>query len=279
MKKMKKALSLLTVLTLVLASCVMLPACGEQLTPEQKFDAANANLKAADDVSLKNAVISAEIDMGGQTMEIPIDLNVDVINDKDDPLNTQMAMDMNANLFGQSMEIHMYLKDKTMYTDSSGTKTKTPLDDESMKQLQEYLAKNSDKDASIAEYVTESKEEDGVVTLKLDGAKMIKDAMSKVDEEQIDSDQIKTIEQTIDKIGLKTITCKATIEDENFKDLQYSTTLNIDPALMGMTADTTGETTDKMKIKIKVKFGEIKTNSGLKIEFPDFSDYKEAAAE
>ena len=98
--------------------------------------------------------------------------------------------------------------------------------------------------------------------------------MSKLSEEDIDNEQLKQIEDAIEQMGLKTITAKATIEDENFKDLQYSTTLNVDPALLGMGADTSSNTTDKVKIKVTIKFGEIKTNTGLKIDFPDLSDYK-----
>ena len=274
MGKTRKIVSLLVVMTMVFASAAFLSACGESVTPEQKYDAANKNLKNAEDVSLEDGTITASIDMGGQTMDVNMDMDAKYINDKEDPMNMQMAMNLSAKLFGESIDMHMYMKDKTMYTDSNGTKTKTPMDEESMKQLEKYITENADKDMSIADYVTESSEEDGVVTLKLDGQKVIKEAISKLDEEDVDNEQLKQIEKTIEQLGLKTITAKATIEDENFKDLQYSTTLNVDPALLGMGADTSGNTTDKVKIKVTIKFGEIKTNTGLKIDFPDLSDYK-----
>lgn len=274
MKKAKKIFGMLAAFAMVFAYCTVLTGCGDELTPEEKYDAAQKNLRSADDISLKDGAITAKVDMGGQSMEIKMDVDADIINDKDDPMNMQMAMNAKTSLFGQSADMHMYMKDKTTYTDTNGTKTKAPMDEESIKQIQKYI-NNGGGDVSIAEYVTESSEEDGVVTLKLDAEKMVKDALGKLDEADADSEQIKEAEKAIAQTGLKTITAKAKIEGEEFKDLEYSTTLDIDPALLGMGADTTPQTTDRMKIDITVRFGEIKTNTGLKIDFPDFSDYKE----
>lgn len=272
MKTARKIICVLAALAMVMATGVLLSGCGEEMTPEQKYDAAAKALKDAEDVSLKDGEISVDLDVSGQPFTIKMDVDAEYINNADDPLDTQMAMNMSANLFGQALDMHMYMKDKTMYMDSNGTKTKTPLDGESQKALKEYIEKSAGSEISIADYVTESAEEDGVITLKLDGKKMISDAMAKLGEEDVDEDQMKTIEEQIDKIGLKTITAKATIEDGNFKNLRYSTTLNLDPALLG-----TGSSDEPMKVKVKIKFDTIKTNTGLKIDFPDFSDYKEAA--
>lgn len=272
MKTARKIICVLAALATVMATGVLLSGCGEEMTPEQKYDAAMKNLKEAEDVSLKDGAVSMDIDVSGQTITVTMDTEAEYINNADDPLDMQMAMKMSAKLFGESMNVNMYMKDKTMYMDSNGTKTKTPLDAESSKALKEYIEKSAGQEVSVADYVTESAEEDGVITLKLDGKKMISDAMAKMGEENIDADQLKQIEESIDKIGLKTITTKAAIEDGNLKSLQYSTTLNLDPALLG-----TGSSDEPMKVKVKIKFDTIKTNTGLKIDFPDFSDYQEAA--
>ena len=271
----KKILSIVLALAMVLGLAAVMTGCGDD--PVEAYNKAAANMSAADDIQMQGTM-KAKIDMQGQSQEITMNLDTTIIKSTtDDPADMQAAMEFSYSMMGQSLSAKMYIKDKTVYTESNGTKTKSEL----TKEATDAINQLTGSDQKIDDYVKDSKSDGDDVILTLDSKKYLTDLISKLGnlsssgDSTVDMDQIKS---TLDQIDMKDITITATIKDENFTAMKVKLPIEIDMSAFtsmmtggAASGDTSGQ---KMSMDIDVNMDPIKVNSGAKIDFPDFSDYK-----
>jgi len=247
-----------------------LAGCGE--TPVEMFNKANENMSAAKDVSIEST-FNADVESSGVTFTVSGKLNAQYIKNSEKPLESQVAMFGNIEMMDQKSKVKMYMTDEKMYMNAGGSKTYTDI---SKSMSDEYMQSLLDLGTSekIDDYVTDSSSDGDNITLTIDGSKylesLIKKAEKNADDSVSDKD-MKSVKSLLKDSGFSKMKIEATIKDDNFTSLKYSCDFTLDlGTLMGTT------TSEKTPVKFEFDCKKIKINDGIKIDFPDFKDYKKA---
>ena len=285
--KARKILSILVVMIMALSVSFALSGCGDD--PLDTFKKASENMEKAKDSSFDgSATLNMTVpDMTGgdkkQKIDITADFDASVIKgEDDDPLNYQMAATLDVDLsklFGALMgdsgktTLKMWMKDKTMYMEVDGEKTKSKLDDKTMEQIRKIVEDSGAM--KIDDYVKDSEQDGDKLKFTLDTKKMMDDAMKKTDE--LGGDTAKQYKEMMKNAELKDTTLEATVKDEKFTSLKYTIPMSMDMgAMYGATASAGGDSS-KMEMEIVLDIKNIQVDTGKSIEFPNFKDFKEDA--
>jgi hypothetical protein len=261
--KTKKIMGIVLAMIMACAAAFALAGCGDDVDPVELFKKASDNLSAASDLSF-DGKLGMEMKAEGQEISMSIDMDGQYIKSTtDDPIDMQMKMHMLMNMLGQKNEMTMYVKDGYTYTDDGTNKTKAKFTKDSAEQMKKLM----DTKFEMDKYVTESSMEDDVVKLTIDGKKMMKDAMKKLQDNVGDTGNatIDSYTQMFEKAGIDKVTVEAGIKDENFTSFKMAIPMTID----------TGTGT-KYDADVDIDFSKIEVNTGAKeVEIPDADKYKE----
>lgn len=170
-------------------------------------------------------------------------------------------------MLGQNIDMKMYVKDKTVYGESDGTKTKNALDDESTKQINSML--DSFKGFEIGDYVKESKMEGDKLIFTVDSKKLI-EAMTKKAEGSDETAMMGQIFEGMKDADIGDTQFEATVKDGNFTSQKFTMPIKMD--MGALTGDSSSD--QKMEGEMVYDIKNIKINTGKEIEFPDFKDFK-----
>ena len=128
MKSHKKLFSFVLVFALILSTVVLFNGCGGESAKEM-FNKASKNMEKAKSVKIKDAKLSAKMNLGEQKQEYNVDMNIHYIKSKtDDPRDFQLAGDLALSGIGQSKKLAFYIKDQMAYTDDNLKKEKAKLE-------------------------------------------------------------------------------------------------------------------------------------------------------
>ncbi|MDO4859989.1 MAG: hypothetical protein Q4A48_03080 [Bacillota bacterium] len=274
----RKVFSIALAFIMAFAIAAVMTGCGDEADPVETYNKASENMKAAGDVQM-TGTLTAKIEAEGQSMDMTADMDMTMIKSTtDDPADLQLHLDMDAEMMGQDAKTEMWVKDKTQYTvDGNGNKTRSEFGKDAGKNFEQLF----NMDQKIDDYVKDSKQDGDTVTLTLDSKKYLVDMFAKLgnignDASNIDIAQIK---KTLDSLDIGDMTITATIEDGNFTSMKSNIPMEID--MSEFISLTSGGTTDggakagqKLKMNIDLDLDPIKVDSGAKIDFPDFSDFK-----
>ena len=285
--KARKILSILVVMIMALSMSFALSGCGDD--PLDTFKKASENMEKAKDTSFDGSITlnMTMPDMTGGNKEQKIDLTADfeasvIKAADDDPLNYQMAAKLDVDLsklFGSLMgdsgntTIKMWMKDKTMYAEAEGQKTKTKLDDKTMEQVRKIVEDSGAM--KIDDYIKDSEQDGDNLKFTLDTKKMMDDAMKKT--EDLGGDTAKQYKEMMKNAELKDTTLEATVKDEKFTSLKYIIPMSMDMGALYGGAAGTGDDSSKMDMELTLDIKNIETDTGKTIDFPDFKDFKEDA--
>lgn len=266
MKSHKKLFSFVLVFALILSTVVLFNGCGGESAKEM-FNKASKNMEKAKSVKIKDAKLSAKMNLGEQKQEYNVDMNIHYIKSKtDDPRDFQLAGDLALSGIGQSKKLAFYIKDQMAYTDDNLKKEKAKLE---LKKEDIEKALKFRGDTKIDDYVKKDEKDEDKVKLTIDGKKYLKDVFKKLGETTSQKQpQFATLEKQIDQMGIDEIELEATIKNDNFTSFKYTIPMEMNPP--GMQAGS-----KKAKIDITVDLKEISIDSDEEISFPDFKDFKE----
>ena len=269
MRKQRKIVSLLLVLAMILTT-----GCGED--PIETFKKAMDNLNKAENMTLEGEG-KMTMSISGQNMEMDLGFSGDYVKSTtDDPCDLQLAFDVNYAMMGQKAEMKLYVKDKTVYAEGNGAKTKTKLDKDGLEQLRSFAdEKNS---IPVEKYVKESSQDGDKLKLKLDTEKFIADFMKKYSgifnsgaTPSAGTFDAKSFQEQIKNAGLEDMELDATVKDENFTSMKYSLPFKMDGAAYG--------TTQKIEGDLVFDLSKISINNDIKeITIPDEKSFKEATS-
>ncbi len=264
--KNRKIISILLALTMVFATAAIMAGCGGGEDPLEVYKEAAKNMENAKDMSF-DSDMNYKITYDKQDMEIKMGMKADYIKSTtDDEKDFQLKADVNMEMLGQNMDIKMYVKDKTMYMESDGTKTKQALDADAQKQVNSML--DSFKGFDISDYVKESKMEGDKLIFTVDSKKLV-EAMTKKAEGSEDVG-LGQIFEGLKGADIGDTTFEATVKDGNITSQKLTMPIKLD---MGAA---TGDSSNSQKMEGEMVYDikDIKINTGKEIEFPDFKDYK-----
>ena len=284
--KTRKILSILVVMIMAMSMSFALSGCGDD--PLDTFNKASENMEKAKDTSFDGSVTlnMTMPDMTGGNKEQKIDLTADfeasvIKATDDDPMNYQMAAKLDVDLsklFGSLMgdsgktTINMWMKDKTMYAEVEGEKTKTKLDDKTMDQILKIVEDSGTM--KIDDYIKDSEQDGDKLIFTLDTKKMMDNAMKETGE--LGGDSLKQYKEMMKNSEMKDTTLEATVKDEKFTSMKYQIPMSMDMgAMYGLSAGA-GDDSSKMDMEIIFDIKNIETDTGKSIEFPDFKDFKES---
>lgn len=282
---------LVAILTVILA--LTMTSCGKS-DAVANYQKALDNLNKAGEMS---ADISLDAKVSMQGMEIPIKADMTVaytgFNDKENPLNGEMALTGSMTLMGETTDVKAYIKDKKIYIDSNGTKEYAEFSD--IDGLEKQLKETVKKDASLKideDYVKEANVDGDKTTLEFDGQKLftekivneiikkeLKESLAEETGVTLTDDAIEELGKIITVNSLKTT---ATIKDDNFTSNELSTNVKVDVAKTAeLAGKTTGEEVSNIEslkdveatFEMTIKLDNIKTKD-VKVEIPDVSSYK-----
>ncbi|MBQ9179327.1 MAG: hypothetical protein IJ132_00830, partial [Firmicutes bacterium] len=132
--KNRKIISIILALTMVFATAAIMAGCGGGEDPLEVYKEAAKNMENAKDMSF-DTDMNYKMTYDKQDIEVKRGMKADYITSTtDDEKDFQLKADINMEMLGQNIDMKMYVKDKTMYMESDGTKTKQALDDDSQKQ-------------------------------------------------------------------------------------------------------------------------------------------------
>lgn len=261
--KTKKIIGIVLAMIMACAAAFALAGCGDDVDPVELFKKASDNLSAASDFSF-DGKLGMNMKAEGQEMTMSVDMDGQYIKSTtDDPLDMQMKMHMLMNMFGQKTEMTMYVKDGYSYMDDGTNKIKTKFTKDSAEQFTKFM----DTKFEMDKYVTESSMDGDVVKLTIDGKKMMKDVMKKIQDSIGDTGNttIDSYTQMFEKAGIDKITVEATIKDENFTSFKMTIPMTID----------TGTGTS-YNADVDIDFSKIEVNTGAKeVDIPNADQYKE----
>ena len=271
MKKQRKIISILLAFVMVLATGAIMAGCGEDdVDPVKLFDKASENMGKADTCSFDADLVMSS-DLGQQSMDIKIGMDLDYIKpSKDDASDMQVFAKIQMALMGQNVQAEMYIKDGFAYTNTEGQKIKTPLPKESFKEINKMF---DDKDTiKIDKFVKESSMDGDKIKLKLDGQKFIEAFMKKYSN-LLNSGNSSSLNMAngfadqIKKSGIETVDIEATVKDENFTSLKCDIPMEMDGSAYGQKEPIKSDITlDLKSIEVNKDLGEIKV--------PDADQYK-----
>ena len=282
MKISKNRSALVVLIVMTVSVALAFSACGKkEKSALEIFKAASKNIQNAKDAKIEGGKMTAALDLSGQKMEVNADINGQFIKSKtDNPLDFQGVMELTMNIAGTSNKTKAYVKDGTIYQESTTaagtTKTKSPLGitKEDLKQLTEESG-----DMKIDDFVKEDSKDGDNIKLTLDAKKYIEKAMEKVNAKQSKGFDKAKVEKQIKGLGIKDVLIETKVKDEKFESIKYTLEINMDgSALMGGTAGKATGGNNKIGVKITVDFPKITVDSGEEIQFPNFKDFKKAPA-
>ena len=268
MKARRKKFNLLFIVLLTLFLTILLSGCGKSAT--EMFETAQKNMYKAKDFTVKDGKFKAYMEVQGQKVEVNAPFSMQFKRSKsDDPRDFQIAMNMTINMMMQKGYLSVYIKDKTVYTESEGKKQKKAL--EIGKEDFKKMTDASD-DIKLGDYSKKESKDGDKVTLTIDGKKYLNDVMKKLNDANLETKAKSDFKNNdfmkeMEDIGINDITVEATIENDNFTALKYSIPMEIDGEIFGAQGI-------KMKIKAVCDFPKIRINKGDKIAFPDLSSFK-----
>lgn len=255
----RKLLCLLSVMILILslAACGGSGDSGESKSDFDAFMEVQKNMKDIKDVEFKmnmDAVVGGEEDMtvkmkgtAKEVMNSPTDVDM------------EMKYSMTMPGLGSDLDGTMYMKDQAVYMDMMGQKMKVDASNE----MSSMMNIDTNQLLSITEdmvsNLTVTKEgSDTVYSFDLDAQK----AMEYFQKNAGASQQMASLKES--DITFEKMKVAITADEQ-----QMAKTIDMD---CKMTTKVQDESMD-MSYKVAVEY--IKINSGLKIDFPDFSDYQE----
>lgn len=253
----RKLLCVLSAIILILT----LTACGSQSSEASDFDAfmeVQKNMDNVKDMEIKmdmDASVTGEEDfvmsMSGTAKEI--------LNDKE---NIQMQMDYNMTVPGLDSEMSgvMYMKDNMVYMDLAGQKMKMDASNEMAAAMKIDSSQMLDITEDMISDLTVSKKDGNTVyKFKLDADKALsyfqKNAGSAGD-----------LTESVENISFDKMDVTVVADDK-----QMAKSIDMDCSI------TTQEDGDTVSMNYKISMEYLKVNAGLKIDFPDFSQYQEVS--
>ena len=267
--KNRKIISIILALTMVFATAAVMVGCGgeEAKDPLEVYKEASKNMEDAKDMSF-DTDMNYKISYDKQDMEMKMGMKADYIKSTtDDPNDFQLKADINMEMLGQNIDMKMYVKDKTVYGETNGTKTKNALDDDSTKQINSMV--DSFKGFEIGDYVKESKMEGDKLIFTVDSKKLI-EAMTKKAEGSDETAMMGQIFEGMKDADIGDTTFEATVKDGNFTSQKFIMPINMD--MSAISGDSSND--QKMEGEMVYDIKNIKLNTGKEIEFPDFKDFK-----
>ena len=263
---MKRRMSKITVIMLVLVLALSMAACGsnddsgsDNANEESPLDLYNAASKKMNEVDSYSATADMEMAMSvqGQSIDTSSDVDMKIVNKEENNIEFQTKILTESPLTEQPIEQNQYYRDGFLYTEGQGAKTKTALNmEDAIKSANSASTGEISSDAVKEQSVTD-KDGGKEVTLTLDGAKM-KDQIGSA------AGQLEQYGASVDDITMSDTKLVAVIDsDGNIKsnNMEFS-----------MTTEVQGqEVTMDMKINMIVE-----QIGGVKVEFPsDLDTYTE----